>query len=259
MVMQLRKELQQLGTERIVREDEFDAAQIEFRKHRRHAQSLSQCYSTPDAFAAAPDALHCKHEQRVLEAGKQLQALIVQIGHERGRLREVEAELPLTFVQVDDFKQNGTSDGRDMLNFWPEGQLAWKFAELEQKHREVVLRASIVQAERDEALRKVAKIRNKHVAEFPAEADFMCPITHERMKEPVLAADAHTYERVAIEKWMQSHNTSPMTGAALAHRYLTQNFALRRIIESYEAHIEQIDCASSDAGSITSLVSSGSD
>merc|ERR1712003_15117 len=63
----------------------------------------------------------------------------------------------------------------------------------------------------------------------------MCPIMHERMNEPVLAADGHTYERQAIEKWLQMHNTSPMTGAPLAHRYLTENFALRHIIASYDA------------------------
>ncbi|CAE7518141.1 PUB50 [Symbiodinium microadriaticum] len=55
----------------------------------------------------------------------------------------------------------------------------------------------------------------------------------------VLAADGFTYERQAIEKWLSMHNTSPMTGAVLAHRYLTENFALRHLIETYEAQLSE--------------------
>eukprot|EP00434_Breviolum_minutum_P014757 symbB.v1.2.013011.t1/scaffold914.1/size160365/4 len=55
----------------------------------------------------------------------------------------------------------------------------------------------------------------------------------------VLAADGFTYERQAIEKWLSMHNTSPMTGAVLAHRYLTENFALRHLIEAYETQLAE--------------------
>merc|ERR1719361_2326026 len=66
------------------------------------------------------------------------------------------------------------------------------------------------------------------------------------MSEPVLAADGHTYERQAIEKWLQLHNTSPMTGAPLAHRYLTENFALRHVIASYDARMRVRDRMTGD-------------
>ena len=39
-----------------------------------------------------------------------------------------------------------------------------------------------------------------------------CPITHEIMNDPVIAADGHTYERRAIERWLSQKNYSPMTG-----------------------------------------------
>jgi U-box domain len=39
----------------------------------------------------------------------------------------------------------------------------------------------------------------------------------------VVAADGFTYERVAIRRWMLSHNTSPMTGEQLADRLLRVN------------------------------------
>ena len=42
--------------------------------------------------------------------------------------------------------------------------------------------------------------------------EFLCPITHDLLREPVVACDGHTYERTAIEKWLRSRNISPMTG-----------------------------------------------
>ena len=44
--------------------------------------------------------------------------------------------------------------------------------------------------------------------------EIVCPITHEIMLDPVVAADAHTYERKAIETWLQQKKTSPMVSAA---------------------------------------------
>ena len=37
-----------------------------------------------------------------------------------------------------------------------------------------------------------------------------CPITHEIMNDPVIAADGHTYERRAIERWLSQKNYSPI-------------------------------------------------
>ena len=44
---------------------------------------------------------------------------------------------------------------------------------------------------------------------------FFCPITQEVMVDPVMCADGHTYERHAIERWLQEHRTSPKTNAML--------------------------------------------
>ena len=59
---------------------------------------------------------------------------------------------------------------------------------------------------------------------------FLCPITHSTMVDPVQTCDGMTYERVAIERWLQTHNTSPLTGVVLANKRLTTNFALRDAI-----------------------------
>ncbi|EKX45487.1 hypothetical protein GUITHDRAFT_53147, partial [Guillardia theta CCMP2712] len=42
-------------------------------------------------------------------------------------------------------------------------------------------------------------------------ADFLCPISMEVMKDPVIAMDGHSYERQNIERWLEDHNTSPLT------------------------------------------------
>ncbi len=41
------------------------------------------------------------------------------------------------------------------------------------------------------------------------------PPPRQVFKDPVCAADGHTYERSAIEQWLRTHDTSPMTCAAM--------------------------------------------
>lgn len=38
-----------------------------------------------------------------------------------------------------------------------------------------------------------------------------CPITQEPVKDPVIAPDYHIYERSAIEQWLRTNPTSPLT------------------------------------------------
>ncbi|EOD04980.1 hypothetical protein EMIHUDRAFT_107448 [Emiliania huxleyi CCMP1516] len=64
--------------------------------------------------------------------------------------------------------------------------------------------------------------------------DFICPITTEVMSDPVMAADGQSYERTAIERWLATKSTSPLTGGALEHPYLTPNHMLRRMIRDWE-------------------------
>jgi hypothetical protein len=63
-----------------------------------------------------------------------------------------------------------------------------------------------------------------------------CPITYERMVDPVITTDGHTYERNAILQWWAKCDerwavrTSPMTGAELTSDELRPNHALRNLI-----------------------------
>ena len=37
------------------------------------------------------------------------------------------------------------------------------------------------------------------------------------MVHPVIATDGHTHQRGAVKHWLRWHDTSPVTGATLAH------------------------------------------
>ena len=97
---------------------------------------------------------------------------------------------------------------------------------------------------------------------------FKCPITQERFLDPVVAADGHTYERAAIERWLSGRHCeqpfvasncmvpsaqpsldcrplvgtslkgarlwlSPLTGLPLLTRELRPNYALRKAIDEF--------------------------
>ena len=60
---------------------------------------------------------------------------------------------------------------------------------------------------------------------------FLCPITTELMRDPVSTVDGLTYERSAIEKWLQTSNTSPLTGAVLESTLLIPCVIVRSQIQ----------------------------
>ncbi|EKX52306.1 hypothetical protein GUITHDRAFT_65545, partial [Guillardia theta CCMP2712] len=62
---------------------------------------------------------------------------------------------------------------------------------------------------------------------------FICPITNEMMRDPVSTCDGHSYERSAIEDWLQKHNTSPVTNLLLESTILIPVHALRNSIEEW--------------------------
>ena len=63
--------------------------------------------------------------------------------------------------------------------------------------------------------------------------DLLCPISHELMIDPVLAADGHAYERASIEEWLARSHTSPLTGEPLANVQLLPCHAIRKMAQAY--------------------------
>ena len=64
--------------------------------------------------------------------------------------------------------------------------------------------------------------------------EFVCPITHEVMEDPVVAADGHTYERAAIERWVAKKLMSPKTGGALGSATIFPNHSIRSQIREWQ-------------------------
>uniref|UniRef100_A0A8C9ZWM4 WD repeat, SAM and U-box domain-containing protein 1 n=1 Tax=Sander lucioperca TaxID=283035 RepID=A0A8C9ZWM4_SANLU len=83
---------------------------------------------------------------------------------------------------------------------------------------------------RSKILRKVEELKSDSVCSgIPDE--FLCPITRELMREPVIAADGYSYEREAIDSWInQKNRSSPMTNLPLLTTLLTPNHTLKMAI-----------------------------
>ncbi|CAM9670247.1 unnamed protein product, partial [Sphacelaria rigidula] len=63
--------------------------------------------------------------------------------------------------------------------------------------------------------------------------EYICPLTLEIMMDPVVCEDGHSYERRALEAWLRSNNTSPMSNAHLSTTMVVPNHALRNSIEAF--------------------------
>ncbi|XP_017279951.1 WD repeat, SAM and U-box domain-containing protein 1 [Kryptolebias marmoratus] len=87
---------------------------------------------------------------------------------------------------------------------------------------------------RGRLLRKIEALKAEQSgSEAPDE--FLCPITRELMKDPVIAADGYSYERVSIESWIRGKNkTSPMTNLPLQTTLLTPNRSLKMAITRWK-------------------------
>ena len=107
--------------------------------------------------------------------------------------------------------------------------------------------------------------------DYPPE--FVCPITHDLMENPVVCADGISYSEADIREWRvqdqydtaartrphahllnnsltyshhtntprlnRGHSTSPLTGAELAHLHLTPNYALKSQIARWRDEHKQ--------------------
>lgn len=63
--------------------------------------------------------------------------------------------------------------------------------------------------------------------------EFLCPITQELMTDPVCASDGYTYERKAIEGWLQKKKTSPIMNVPMKQVQLYSNKVLKMLIDKH--------------------------
>jgi len=88
--------------------------------------------------------------------------------------------------------------------------------------------------------------------------DYLCPITLELMRIPVTLSDGHTYEKKAIKKWLQKHDTSPLTGLLLLNKKLVHDIELKKKIESFVSSV-QVNKVQAGIKSAQLMMQDGSD
>ena len=59
------------------------------------------------------------------------------------------------------------------------------------------------------------------------------------MRQPVIAADGYSYERVALEAWLLQSDTSPVTGQPLTHKRIVENVLIRNAIARHRDQLLQ--------------------
>ena len=54
------------------------------------------------------------------------------------------------------------------------------------------------------------------------------------MVDPVIAADGHTYERAALQDWLQHSAMSPVDKTPLKHTRLVTNLAIKNAVVAFQ-------------------------
>ncbi|XP_017222283.1 U-box domain-containing protein 1 isoform X2 [Daucus carota subsp. sativus] len=64
--------------------------------------------------------------------------------------------------------------------------------------------------------------------------EYRCPISLDLMRDPVIVASGHTYDRNSIAQWINTgHHTCPKSGQRLIHMALIPNYALKSLIHQW--------------------------
>ena len=74
-------------------------------------------------------------------------------------------------------------------------------------------------------------------------ANCTCPISLRLCVRPVVAADGRVYERVAIERWLSSKSTSPLTNQEMGNRLVDCASTRSLILEAIEDGVIENDAA----------------
>ncbi len=68
---------------------------------------------------------------------------------------------------------------------------------------------------------------------------FLCPISFEVMKDPVILMDGHTYERKNIDQWLANNDRSPKTNLVLINKTVVPNHTLKSAIDYFESIVKK--------------------
>jgi hypothetical protein len=213
------------------------------------------------AAAAAAAALVVADETSVRERSQlvrdkrleQQQSALQQLQSELEAAREDAAASAAKLERVERARAQAISESKQtILELQAKLSAAQKLVEqCEPQRQELRLLTGEPEALRECSLRELQELAVKLVAASEAcstsvvharlreqlSRDLMCPITQMEMRDPVVAADGHSYEREAIENWMREHQKSPMSGEALDHAMLLPNTRLKAIIRAIHTEL----------------------
>ena len=76
-------------------------------------------------------------------------------------------------------------------------------------------------------------------------AALVCPLSLEIFRDPVIAADGHSYERCEIETWFsRGKRTSPKTNEELPNAFLVPNRHLKAMCQQFLDEVREVEEAS---------------
>ncbi|GMI80893.1 plant U-box 13, ARABIDOPSIS THALIANA PLANT U-BOX 13 [Hibiscus trionum] len=97
------------------------------------------------------------------------------------------------------------------------------------------------------ANRNIDQSSSSQSMSFNIPDEFRCPISLDLMKDPVIVASGHTYDRSSIAQWINTgHHTCPKSGQRLIHMALIPNYALKSLVHQWcqENNIPLSECSS---------------
>lgn len=97
---------------------------------------------------------------------------------------------------------------------------------------------SLLEAEKRKIEQRLVKEQLTRVEEMLA--TYVCPITAELMRTPVMAEDGQTYEEADIANWLRKHSTSPLTGKQIGKK-LTVNYKAKDTIADLKGQKEKLE------------------
>ena len=109
-----------------------------------------------------------------------------------------------------------------------------EFVSFKQEYQEKTL--IIVELEKMvlDLMNQIKKIADSIEQETETYPDyFKCPISWEKLDNPVISMEGHSYEKWAIDKWLINQDTSPITGLVLNDVTLISNYALKSAVDDY--------------------------
>ena len=103
--------------------------------------------------------------------------------------------------------------------------------ELQTRQKQIQARQKQIQARQKQLQNKKQQLeRQKNAPSDPPE-DFICPITHDVMENPVMSNRGISFEEDAILQWLERSNRCPVSRQPLRRSDLRPNIALKNLIE----------------------------